>query len=480
MEKKSVHPCAGAISHVPSVAARRFRGRFLVQILLIPALVTMLYGTVYGEHGERSERNHSRVIISEFMVQQNHTLADPDFGTYSGWIELHNRSRRKIDLTGWLLVVYPPDAQLERDSRFQAGDTGSAPIFMETLPAGTEISRNGYLLIWTDGQAMSGQALHAGFMLPESGAVIALYGPEQDRHTLVDFIGYGPFDVAPDISIGRITFERYQAHWFQLPMNEPTPGEKNRLKRLQERASFRIRVLESSGLAPDHTGRYLWTVSDQSGGNVYKLSKDGKVIERFASGGGDLEGITQDPRDRTLWVVDEAFWEVVQFDTLGNELTRFGVDTGARIHNQGLEGITLDPDNDRLYVVNEKNPRVMIVYDISNTSDVRHLKTISLDFNASPETKGLDLSGLFFDAREQVLWLVSDEATAVILLDLDGRPLAAYETGVINGEGVTVIHEDKIIYLVSDERNRLYHLDLPHPILRLPAAREKHPMTQQK
>ena len=479
MEKKSVHPCAGAISHVPSVAARRFRGRFLVQILLIPALVTMLYGTVYGEHGERSEGNLSRVIISEFMVQQNQTLADPDFGRFSGWIELHNRSRRKIDLSGWLLVVYPPDVQLQRGSRLPADVTNTTPIIIETLPEGTEIPRKGYLLIWTDGQAMSGQALHAGFKLPEPGAVIALYDSERNRYPLVDFIGYGPLDVAPDISIGRITFERHQPRWFQLPMNHPTPGKENRLKRLQERVSFRIRVLESSGLAPDHTGRYLWTVSDQSGGNVYKLSKEGRVIERFASGGGDLEGITQHPRDRTLWVVDEAFWEVVQFDTLGTELTRFEVDTGARRHNQGLEGITLDPAHDHLYVVNEKNPRVMIVYDVSNTSDIRHLRTIPLDFNASPETKGLDLSGLFFDERNQVLWLVSDEASAVILLDLDGRPLAAYETGVINGEGVTVIHEDKIIYLVSDERNRLYHFDLPDPVLRLPAARDKQ-MTQQE
>src|SRR5882724_1652364 len=64
------------------------------QILFLCGLVGMLFS---GE----SARGAS-VIISEFMAQNNTTLADED-GAYSDWIELYNSSSNTVNLGGWYL-----------------------------------------------------------------------------------------------------------------------------------------------------------------------------------------------------------------------------------------------------------------------------------------------------------------------------------------------------------------------------------------
>src|ERR1700690_1460234 len=43
------------------------------------------------------------VVISEFMANNNTTLADED-GDYSDWIELYNSSASTVNLGGWYLT----------------------------------------------------------------------------------------------------------------------------------------------------------------------------------------------------------------------------------------------------------------------------------------------------------------------------------------------------------------------------------------
>ena len=50
-----------------------------------------------------SARADNNVIISEFMAQNNNTLADDD-GAYSDWIELFNAGTNTVDLGGWSLT----------------------------------------------------------------------------------------------------------------------------------------------------------------------------------------------------------------------------------------------------------------------------------------------------------------------------------------------------------------------------------------
>jgi hypothetical protein len=54
------------------------------------------------------------VIISEVMVRQQETLADPDFNAYSGWIELHNLENNPVDISGWVVGFRPGSLQHRR------------------------------------------------------------------------------------------------------------------------------------------------------------------------------------------------------------------------------------------------------------------------------------------------------------------------------------------------------------------------------
>src|SRR2546426_1626325 len=45
----------------------------------------------------------SQVIISEFMADNTHTLADED-GSYEDWIEIYNGGSSPVNLDGWYLT----------------------------------------------------------------------------------------------------------------------------------------------------------------------------------------------------------------------------------------------------------------------------------------------------------------------------------------------------------------------------------------
>jgi len=99
-------------------------------------------------------------------------------------------------------------------------------------------------------------------------------------------------------------------------------------------AEYALDIPEPSGLALSVNGRYLWTVSDQTG-CVYKITLDGKAIRQLSYRGDDLEGVVQSPVDSTLWVAEEQLREVVQLDTLGNERQRHKINVENRENTAG-------------------------------------------------------------------------------------------------------------------------------------------------
>jgi uncharacterized protein YjiK len=400
------------------------------------------------------------VIISEVMVRQQETLADPDFNAYSGWIELHNRENNPVDISGWVVGFRPA-------SYSTAVEYSVQDLRFHVVPPGTTIPSQGFFLLWASGQDHAGEAIHLDFVLPVEGGKVGLYGPEASGTPVVDTLSYRASDVAHDISLGRMDFG-WGHRGFLVPMNEPTPGEANRLATLTLIESHSLNVGDPSGLAPDHTGRYLWSVSDNPGGSIYKLDLQGNIVDELPVSGDDMEGIAQHPRNRSLYVVEERLRQVVQFDTLGNEIARYQVDVEVRNQNDGLEGITIDPVTNRVFVVNEKNPRVLIELDLLRGFDRQEIRRSHMDFGAPEDVRGLDLSGLFYDEADGLLWLVSDEARAVFVLDRTGRPLAAFDAGQPDLEGIAIIRSNSRIYLVSDELQTLFVYEYPDPLVRLP------------
>ena len=85
------------------------------------------------------------VVINEIMASNNITASD-EYGEFDDWIELYNNSASAVDLSGYFLSDDPLD------------------LLKWSIPNGTTISGNDYLIIWADNDL--GQIpLHANFKL---------------------------------------------------------------------------------------------------------------------------------------------------------------------------------------------------------------------------------------------------------------------------------------------------------------------------
>ena len=399
------------------------------------------------------------IIINEIMIRQTQTRPDPDFGVYSGWIELHNRELHPVDLSGWILSV--SDLSSHTSVEYSIHDVRSY-----VFPDDFRIAADEYVLLWASGVDHVREAVHLPFILPEGGAKIGLYGPDMAGLPIIDTLTYNSYDVAYDISLGRMNFGR-DHKGFLLPMSMPTPGKKNQLEKLDLLESFSPEVKGPSGLDTDHSKNYLWTVSDADGGGIYKMDRQGRIVSRLPVQGNDMEGISQHPHNRTLFVVEERMRKIVQYDTLGMEIARFEVPVEQINENDGPEGIAINPFNNHIFVVNEKNPRVLIELDVLKGVDRQVIRKTPVNFGAAGDAAGLDLSGLFFDAEDRILWMVSDEARAVFILDTRGRPLAAFDAGQKDLEGIALIRSENKLFLVSDDLETLFVYSIPQPLLML-------------
>ncbi len=212
-------------------------------------------------------------------------------------------------------------------------------------------------------------------------------------------------------------------------------------------ADYDLDIKSPSGLSFSVDGNHLWTVSDKPGGAVFKISLTGEIVRRLSYTGADMEGVVQSILDSTLWVVEELTGEVVQIDTVGNELGRVtlsGVTGGG-----GLEGITINPEDGHSYLLKEKDPGALIELNAT-------LEFVSYD----RITFAADYSGISYDAVSGQLWILSDEEEKVYRVGTDGEVVRKYRTEVIKGEGIAVDEESGLIYIISDESERLYQFSV--------------------
>lgn len=210
-------------------------------------------------------------------------------------------------------------------------------------------------------------------------------------------------------------------------------------------------IEDPSGLAMDVSGKFLWTVSDSEGGRIYRITFEGEIInylERYR--GDDLEGIAMNPNDMTLWVVEERLKQIRQLNMSGEILRIVDVPLMNVNENDGLEGISIDPDNDHIFLLNEKLPRVFIELN----RDMQIVREAPINFLANYRLE--DLSGLFYDHEEREFWIVSDESMRIVVTDFELNPIQSYNLPRNKFEGITVDTDNRRIYLVNDEEDRLY------------------------
>ena len=122
------------------------------------------------------------VRINEWMINNMHTLADPE-GGYAPWFELYNAGSTNVNLAGYSLTGSPTN------------------LFQFQIPSGYTVAPGGFLLVWTDGQTgqNSGGDLHVTFSLTQSSR-IALWNIAGQLVDAVDL-----FPQTTDTSSGSIT-----------------------------------------------------------------------------------------------------------------------------------------------------------------------------------------------------------------------------------------------------------------------------------
>ena len=137
-----------------------------------------------------------QIFINEFLAFNTSFNLDPEYQSYSDWLELYNNSDVTIDLSGYYIT-----------------DNLSNPKKW-TIPPGTEINPYGYILFWADGK---NTGLHTNFKLDGWGEQIGIYNA---LGIVIDSVTY-PQQYS-DISSGKVTGD---LSWFFF--QTPTPGDSN-------------------------------------------------------------------------------------------------------------------------------------------------------------------------------------------------------------------------------------------------------------
>jgi hypothetical protein len=115
------------------------------------------------------------LYINEWMAANTAFLADPADGDFDDWLELYNPNDVGVDL-----------------SEYSLSDQLDDPAARWTIPGGTLVSPNGYLLVWADEETgqntTNSTGLHASFRLNQNGEAIGLFAPDG---RLIDSVSFG-------------------------------------------------------------------------------------------------------------------------------------------------------------------------------------------------------------------------------------------------------------------------------------------------
>ncbi len=227
------------------------------------------------------------------------------------------------------------------------------------------------------------------------------------------------------------------AFWLGCGSGSPIKPPTSRLNLVASRV---LSINEPSGLAINDSATSLWAVTNQ---HVYHLDMSGQVIKRLNYDGVDLEGITYDRSDRTLWVAEEASREVVHLDLNGDVLSRTATGlTG--VLNHGIEGICLDSSG-RMFVLNEQDPGLLVELRADHTVATQQTLTFADDYSDLAASSELDH-----------FWILSDQSRSISLLARPGGVVRQYTLPFPKPEGLAVDEAANRFYVVSDSTHTLY------------------------
>ena len=159
--------------------------RVLLQFVFLCGILTSGYG---------------QVKFNEVQTSNSKTQMDPDFFKYKDWIELYNTSSSAVDISGYYLT-----------------DNKDKPRKWQ-VPTGQSIGAGKFLLVYCDGEDVTGRAMHTNFKLSTGGDVLYMYSSSM---LLLDSVNIKPIEA--DYTYGRLTDGT--GAWASL--SRPTPGVAN-------------------------------------------------------------------------------------------------------------------------------------------------------------------------------------------------------------------------------------------------------------
>lgn len=215
------------------------------------------------------------------------------------------------------------------------------------------------------------------------------------------------------------------------------------LNSLELLETHNLRVESPSGLSFGESKNTLWTVSDKPGGRAVEIDLEGNTIRSLNYSGEDLEGISFDARDSTLWMVDESLNRLIHIDQSGNTIGYQNI-TGVS-DGSGLEGIALDILHSRKFLIKEKDLGALVTLDESALTQTFVRLTFAPDY-----------SGAYYAASSDELWIVSHEASSVYLVNTAGEFIESYGVYMEQPEGIVFDVANQKIYLVDDTTERLH------------------------
>lgn len=206
---------------------------------------------------------------------------------------------------------------------------------------------------------------------------------------------------------------------------------------------YAVDVEELSGLDLALDKKSLWTVSDKYD-KIYQLDLTGQILKEISISGNGFEGITLDLFGQSFWIAQESRGELIQIDTLGNEIQTHAI-SNVRSTSGGLEGITINSTNNHLFLLKEKDPSVLLELNVNLETMIFKRIYFAQDF-----------SGMDYTELEDELWIVSDQEKKVYRCDLNGNVLMSFPINVDKAEGIAIDGENNLIYIVSDSDDILY------------------------
>jgi uncharacterized protein YjiK len=216
---------------------------------------------------------------------------------------------------------------------------------------------------------------------------------------------------------------------------------------------------EPSGIVYHPQFDALFVAGDK--GHLTQLGLNGQNIrQEKLLDGASFEGITLNPATGLLYLALESHDRVYEVDPAEFLILRV-IDLDRTFEgsqlinpgNNGLEGITFVPGDDggSFYFTNQSDelggPDPSIVFEgkIDESGDEPIVKIVRY---FSPGVT--DLSGIFYNADTQELWVISDDNNLLLSMNLNGEITQAFALPGYTQEGIT-LDNNGALYIAQDD-----------------------------